>query len=453
MDDGNPLLRIGILFILIAIEAIISCAKTALEQANENTFRKKLEESSDKKAALVLKLMEQESWYINTAQMVIITVNVIIGAIYSARLIVHAKYAVNFFQKTGSQWFNVAFIVLFTILLLFVIILIGTVIPTRLTSRDPDSVAYKTVGFMMFFIRILKPFVIMLDGAMKLLLVLLRINPKDLEDNVTEEEIISIVNEGFEQGVLEDNEVEMISNIIELDEKEVKDIMTHRKKVISINADMTIEEALKFMLDESYSRFPLYEEEPDNIIGVLHLKDVTRYYICGKNLEVSLKSIAREPYFVPDTQNVDILFDNMQRNKIHMAVAVDEYGQMAGIVAMEDILEEIVGNIFDEYDVDEHMILKQGNERYIMKGPTPIEDIEDELGIKVEQEEFETLNGLLIYLLGHLPADKEKAVIEYQGFRFYILDAKNNMIRNVKVVKETPVMNEGQSVGDVAVTR
>ena len=345
-----------------------------------------------------------------------------------------------------SEWINVVFVIVFTILLLFVVIFIGTVIPTRLTARDPDSVAYNTIGFMIFFIRLLKPFVILMDGAMRLVLFLFGINPKDLEDSMTEEEIISIVNEGFEQGVLEDNEVEMISNIIELDEKEVKDIMTHRKKVISISADMTIEEALKFMLDESYSRFPLYEEEHDNIVGVLHLKDVTRYYVCGKNLEVSLKSIAREPYFVPDTQDVDVLFDNMQRNKIHMAIAVDEYGQMAGIVAMEDILEEIVGNIFDEYDVDERMIIKQGNQRYIMKGLTPIEDIEDELGIKVDQEDFETLNGLLIYLLGHLPADKEKAVIEYQGYRFHILDAKNNMIRNVKVVKEVPVTEEEKSV-------
>lgn len=438
MDDGNPLLRIGIIIILIAIEAVISCGKTALEQANENVFRKKAEEEKDKKAELILKLMEQDFWYINTAQMVSITVNVIIGALYSARLFLHAKDAAYLFHAPQySEGIRLAFLVLFTIILLFVIILIGAAIPTRLTARDPDKAAYKTVGFMMFFIHLLSPFVALLNGAMRVVLFVLRINPKDLEDNVTEEEIISIVNEGFEQGVLEDSEVEMISNIIELDEKEVKDIMTHRKKVVSVSAEMTIEEAIKFMLSESYSRFPLYEEEPDNIVGVIHLKDVTKYYVEHKNMDMSIRTIAREPYFVPDTQNVDILFDNMQRNKIHMAVAVDEYGQMAGIVAMEDILEEIVGNIFDEYDIDERMIIKQGNQRYIMKGLTPIEDIEDELDIKVEQEDFDTLNGLLIYLLGHLPADKEKAVIEYQGYRFHIIDAKNNMIRNVKVVKET----------------
>lgn len=438
MDDGNPLLRVGIIIILIAIEAMITCAKTALEQANESVFRKKAEEEKDKKAELIVKLMEQDSWYINTAQMVSITVNVMIGALYSARLFLHAKDAAYFFSASQySEGIKLAFLVLFTMLLLFVVILIGAAIPTRLTARDPDKTAYKTAGYMVFFIHLLRPFVALLNGAMRVILFILRINPKDLEDNVTEEEIISIVNEGFEQGVLEDSEVEMISNIIELDEKEVKDIMTHRKKVVSVSADMTIEEAIKFMLSESYSRFPLYEEEPDNIVGVIHLKDVTKYYVEQKNLNMSVKTIAREPYFVPDTQNADILFDNMQRNKIHMAVAVDEYGQMAGIVAMEDILEEIVGNIFDEYDIDERMIIKQGNQRYIMKGLTPIEDIEEELDIKVEQEDFDTLNGLLIYLLGHLPADKEKAIIEYQGYRFHIIDAKNNMIRNVKVVKET----------------
>jgi putative hemolysin len=190
------------------------------------------------------------------------------------------------------------------------------------------------------------------------------------------------------------------------------------------------------MLKESYSRYPLYEEEKDNIVGVLHLRDVTATYVSGEYKEKTLKEIARTPYFVPDTQSADTLFDEMQKKKIHMAIAVDEYGQMAGIVAMEDILEEIVGNIFDEYDIDERMILRQGANRYIMKGMTPMEEVEEALGIELEQDDFDTLNGWLISMLGHLPKDKEKAVISAGGCRFQIIDAKNNMIRNVKVVKE-----------------
>ncbi len=434
----DPLWRLVIVLLLIMAEAFVTYMENALEKANESYFEKKVEEEQDKKAQVVLDLLEKENWYINAAQMVRTTMNLIIGAIYSAGLLSYAKAAGDYFStdKNVTGWFFL-FLVLFTALLIFVVMFFGVVIPGRLAGKNPDRVAYRMSGIMKKVIQICRPFIAILDGAMAMVLFVLQIKPEELEDNVTEEEIISIVNEGFEQGVLEDNEVEMISNIIEFGEKEVRDVMTHRKKVVAVNSEMTIEDALKFMLDESYSRFPLYEDERDNIVGIIHLKDVTQYYVAGRNLDAPLKSLAREPYFVPDTQDLDVLFENMQSKKIHMAVAVDEYGQMAGVVAMEDIIEEIVGNIFDEYDVDERTIIKQGNGRYIIKGMAAIEDIEDELGIEVEMDDFETLNGFLVYLLGHLPADKEKAVLTYGGYRFHILDAKNNMIRTVKAVKET----------------
>ena len=435
----DPLWRLGIVVLLIMTEALVTCMESALQKANESFFEKKAEEERDKKAQLVLRLLEKENWYINAAQIVRTTVNLIVGAIYSAGLISYAKVAGEYFStdKNATGWF-VLFLILFTFVLVLVVMFFGIVVPGRLVGRNPDKVAYRISGVMNWLIQICRPFIAILDGAMSVVLFVLQIQPEELEDNVTEEEIISIVNEGFEQGVLEDNEVEMISNIIELGEKEVRDVMTHRKKVVAVNSEMSIEEALKFMLDESYSRFPLYEDERDNIIGVLHLKDVSQYYVTGRNLDAPLKNLAREPYFVPDTQDLDVLFENMQSKKIQMAIAVDEYGQMAGVVAMEDILEEIVGNIFDEYDVDERTIIKQGNGRYIIKGLADIEDVEDELDIEIEKDDFETLNGFLVYLLGHLPADKEKAVLAYGGYRFHILDAKDNMIRTVKAVKVTP---------------
>ena len=439
----DPLWHLMIVVLLILAEALVTCMESALKKANECFFEKKVEEGQDKKAQLVLKLLEEESKYINTAQMVRTTINLAIGAIYSTELLSYATMAGNYFSADGNSlgWILV-FLVLFAVILILTVMLLGGLIPGRLVGRNPDQIAYRVSGFMNLLIQLCKPFIAILDGAMAVVLLILQIRPEELEDNMTEEEIISIVNEGFEQGVLEDNEVEMISNIIEFGEKEVRDVMTHRKKVVSVNSEMSIEEALKFMLDESYSRFPLYEEERDNIVGVLHLKDVTQYYVTGRNLDAPLKNLAREAYFVPDTQDLDVLFENMQSKKIQMAVAVDEYGQMAGIVAMEDILEEIVGNIFDEYDVDERTIIKQGPGRYIIKGLADIEDVEDELGIEIEMDDFDTLNGFLIYLLGHLPADKEKAVLFYGGYRFHILDAKDKIIRTVKAVKVTQRSSE-----------
>jgi putative hemolysin len=396
MEDGNPL-YIGLLVGCILLEAVATSAKTAFE-----------EDGSDDRER-----------YLNTLSVLLTLLNLGIGAL-----------AVSLFDLILWQR------IVGGIALIFVVALFGIVLPEKLSKRKAEWLRgeyQRLLGVLSYLIR---PFTLLLEVVTKAILWLLRIKPEDLEENVTEEEIISIVNEGSRQGVLEDNEVEMISNIIELDEKEVRDVMTHRRRVVSVGTEMTVEEALQLMLKESYSRYPLYEEEKDNIVGVLHLRDVTATYVSGEYKEKTLKEIARTPYFVPDTQSADTLFDEMQKKKIHMAIAVDEYGQMAGIVAMEDILEEIVGNIFDEYDIDERMILRQGANRYIMKGMTPMEEVEEALGIELEQDDFDTLNGWMISMLGHLPKDKEKAVISAGGCRFQIIDAKNNMIRNVKVVKE-----------------
>ena len=441
MEDSNPWYRVGIILVFIIIEAIVVSAKKALESVNENSIRKAAEDDKtlEKKMKRVLKFLEKEEQYINTAQFLICTINVIIGILYSNRLIKHAsKVTFSLGMQTYQEIANVIWLILFTTLLLLIVIVFGSVIPLKLTILNPEKIALHTSGVFNFFYVILRPFILLLDKISKLFFWILRINPEDLEDNVTEDEIISIVNEGFEQGVLEDNEVEMISNIIELDDKEVRDVMTNRRNVVSISTELSLKEALTFMIGERYSRFPLYEEERDNIVGVLHFKDVTQHYLAGEDGKVSLKEIAREPYFVPDTQSVDTLFDDMQLKKIHMAIAVDEYGQMAGVVALEDILEEIVGNILDEYDIDERLIIKQGNNRYIMRGMAPLDEVEDELNINMEQEEYDidTLNGFLISIIGHLPGNDEKPVIQYEGYRFHVLDAKNNMIRTVKVVKE-----------------
>ncbi len=431
MEDGNPWYLMGIILVLILIQAMMASAKKALESVNETSIRKASEDDITlaKRMERVLHFLDQEEKYISTAQFVTCSVHIMIGVLYSIFLLQYEVSAVNIVGSIG---------------LLLIVILISSVIPIKLTILNPEKTALRTSGILQFFHLMLRPFILLLETTSNVFFRILQINPEDLEDNVTEDEIISIVNEGFEQGVLEDNEVEMISNIIELDDKEVRDVMTNRRKVVSVRSDMSLSEALKFMINERYSRFPVYEEERDNIIGILHFKDVTQHYLAGEDGKVCLKDIARPPYFVPDTQSVDTLFNDMQLKKIHMAIAVDEYGQMAGVVALEDILEEIVGNILDEYDEDERLILKQGNNRYIMRGMAPLDEVEEELHIDMQQEDYDidTLNGFLISLIGHLPGNEERPVVRYEGYRFHVLDAKNNMIKTVRVVKEQEVTSD-----------
>lgn len=258
-------------------------------------------------------------------------------------------------------------------------------------------------------------------------------------DDVTEEEIISMVNEGHEQGVLEANEAEMIHNIFEFGDKDAKDIMTHRMNIIAIDGTMTFLDMLDFIGKSSYSRYPVYIDDIDNIIGVLHIKEVLM--ICMKK-EIyhkpikDIEGLIREVDFIPETRNINTLFNMMQSAKTHMVIVVDEYGQTSGIVAMEDILEEIVGNIEDEHDDEETMIEKQPDGSYIMDGMTPVEDALKILKVDYEEaDEFETLNGFLISLMDRIPTENEKFQTDVFGFHFEVLKAENKMIRKVRITK------------------
>ena len=311
----------------------------------------------------------------------------------------------------------------------------GVILPQKRSIKKADKNIYKVNNIIYFIFILFKPTSYFIDKTMKLLFRIIGIDKSELEDNVTEEEIISMVHEGKEQGVFEESEVEMISNIIDLNDKEAQDIMTYKKKTLMINVEENINDALKFMLAEGFSRYPLYEETKDNILGVLHLKDVINYHLSGESDNVNLKDIAREALFVPDTQNISVLFHEMQSRNIHMAIAIDEYGQTAGIVAMEDILEEIVGNIWDEYDTKEKMIINKGDNVFIVLGAISLEELEEELNIDLVNEDYDTLNGLLISLLDRIPQDGEKAIVDYKGYRFHVLSTGNRMIEKVKTSK------------------
>ena len=264
------------------------------------------------------------------------------------------------------------------------------------------------------------------------------VDPHKQEDDVTEEEIISMVDDAHEQGVIEENEAEMIQNIMEFSETEAQDIMTHRKNLHAIEENTLLKDALSYMLDNSNSRYPVYREDIDNIIGILHLKDVMRQITLPEceNLPIgSIPNLVREAVYVPETRSINDLFKRMQAKKIHLVVVVDEYGQTSGIVTMEDILEEIVGNILDEYDEDENFIQLQNDQSLVMNGLTPLEQVDDVLNSDFDEEEFDTLNGYLTSLLGHVPNMTEDKEIKAKGYLFTILAVENNTIQKVRVEK------------------
>lgn len=420
MDIDNPLWGIGLTLLLILIMAVISGMKIALEHVSENSIRKKAE-LGDKKAAVLLEIMGSDTKYQITLELLLCFVLVFISIYYST----------NLQPKIGSGILSI----LLAVILILLITLIGVVLPKKLAMKYAEKISLNLLKLIKFLCFILRPLSLVLEKNTYLIFKIFRITPYGIQENEIEEEIISMVNEGHEQGVFDAGKAEMISNIIGLDEMDVQDIMTHKKRIIAVNSEMSLNEALEFMYSGSYSRYPLYSDNLDNIIGILHLKDVLGAYISSYKQDISLEQIAREPYFVPDTQSVNLLFHEMQSKHIHMAIVIDEYGQTSGLVAMEDFLEEIVGNIQDEYDEEEKLILFIDKDSCIVKGTISLEELEDELDISIEHEDFDTLNGLLISILDRIPMDGEKATLQYEGYRFDILDTMDKMIGKVRISK------------------
>ena len=251
-----------------------------------------------------------------------------------------------------------------------------------------------------------------------------------------DEEILSLVNDYKDQGAIEEDEAEMISNIMEFSETQAKNIMTNRTKIEAFSTEDTLEHVLHCMLHSNYSRYPLYEENLDNIVGILYLKDVILEYLEGDK-NSPLQKVAREPFNVPETMPIDALFGEMQSKKIHMAIVIDEYGQTSGIVAMEDILEEIVGDILDEFDEDNEEAKRSGDE-LIVSGSIPVEELKELADISFSEEDednFETLNGILVARLGHIPEDDESGEIRYGDWLFRILSCENRRIAKVAIRK------------------
>ena len=437
MSD-EPLRSIALMVVLILVNAFVSAAEAALIGINEANVRKRAEEG-DRKSERLLQMLEANDTYINTVEFLLVAFNVLLGWLFASSLYerIYVWLGKSLLISDNAFLMNVVMLAVI-LLLIYIVAVVSFVFPKKLAIKHAEKIAYSYSFCLKAVTTVLFPILWLADKNTKFLLWLFRVKPEELEESVTEEEIISIVNEGQEQGVLDSEEAEMISNIIEFDEKEVRDIMTHRKKIVAIDASYSIEEALHFMLSESYSRFPLYEENIDDIIGIVHLKDVIRFHLNPELAHLSLRDIASEPYFVPDSQNIDLLLHDMQAKKIHMAVVIDEYGQTAGIVAMEDILEENVGDIQDEYDIEEENITEQNEDEYLVTGETNLEELSEHLNIEFDAEDYEnfdTLNGLLISKLDRIPIDGETAVIEIRGYEFEIIEAMNKMIRLVRITK------------------
>ncbi len=443
MDDSGPSASIIFYFVLLLVDLFFYGFGAALGSLNKKEIERRAEEEQDKKSIRLNGIIAHPTDYENTVQLITTLVNVVIGAVHLGLLLRMISMGLKKVTEQNSQLQGIpagvimaVAAVLSTFLLLYITLTIGVLLPKKIAARAPEKWAYACIGLVFAVTRLLSPFMRLVTVSTNGVLRIFGIRDDADEADVTEEEIISMVNEGHEQGLIQASEAEMISNIFEFGDKEAQDIMTHRKNITAVDADMTLQDAIAFMLEGKNSRYPVYEENIDHIIGILHLKDAMRFHKDGSRLSTSLKELEglmRDPYFVPQTKNIDELFKEMQEGKLQMAIVVDEYGQTDGLVAMEDILEEIVGNILDEYDEDSEYIEEKSQDEYVMEGKTPLEELEEHFGLSFEDEEFETLNGFLISRMDRIPEPDEQFDVDYEGFNFKILAVENKMIQSVLV--------------------
>lgn len=455
-DDSGPTASIILFLVLILIDVFFYGFSMAVTNLNEKEIEKKAEEDKDKKSKRLLKIIKNPSGYMDTMQLVVNLNNVVMGAFYLGiwlRTVIQALNALT--QKIGplAQLPTVVIVAAATVIVLLVFLYIlltfGVLLPQKIAARIPEKWAYACITPVTVVMGLLRPLTGLVTATAKGILFVFGVRDNKNENDVTEEEIIDMVIEGHEQGIIQASEAEMISNIFEFGDKEAQDIMTHRNNIDAIDGSIILQDAITYMLEGANSRYPVYEENIDHIVGILHLKDAMRFHREDEKLNspvVQLTELLREPYFVPQTKNIDELFREMQQKKLQMVVVVDEYGQTDGLVAMEDILEEIVGNIQDEYDEDKEYIEERGEDEYVIEGTTPLEELEDRFGIRFDSEEFETLNGYLISKMDKIPEPDEEFDVDCAGYNFKILSVENKVISSVLVTKLPEETTEDESV-------
>ncbi|SEP65169.1 putative hemolysin [Lachnospiraceae bacterium RM5] len=414
MDGTYPSIISGITAIFFIISIVVYIYSQAVQNLSDASLLE-IKEKNEKLYYRIIKLINSPYRFIDTVQLVSIVASLLFGI-----------YAGLQDMKTGII-FACAWIVIFMIF--------GILLPKKIGQVGAKKFTEYLTDLCYVLMILLIPVTFIIECVVKFILFIFGIKDKELKDNVTEEDILSVINEGHEQGVLHKSEAEMINNIFEFDDKEAKDIMTHRREIVALDGEMTLSEAAKEMLTMNKTRYPVYKDEFDNIIGIVNFRDVMVMYNKKESHDkklYELKELLRKPIFTPETKKINLLFRIMQSEKNHLAIVVDEYGQTAGIIAMEDILEEIVGNIFDEYDDEDEDIIKREDGSYVVKGNTSLEDITEKLGI-VFDEDCETISGYLTMKFERVLSRGERPEIVINNIKYKILGVRNRMISHVLI--------------------
>lgn len=429
-SQDNLFLKIILIFILIIINAFFAAAEMSIVSLNKNKINL-LAEEGNHKAIILKKLMEEPSKFLATIQVGITLAGFFASASAATSITLRLS---EVFRKNNIPYSNQIATIVVTILLSYITLVFGELLPKRIALQKSESIAMFSVKPIMLISKITLPFVKILSNTTNTLIKLMGFSTDKLEEKISIEEIKSLIKVGEEHGIINSIEKEMINGIFGFDNKLAKEVMTPRTEVFCININNNIDEIIDEIVNEKYSRVPVYKEYTDNIIGILYMKDLFVYIKKNETIDnVDIKSILRDAYFVPETKNIDELFKELQSTKNYMAILIDEYGGFSGIVTMEDLIEEVMGNIQDEYDEMEIGIKKIDNNTYLVDGLVSIDEVNEHLDLELKSYKSDTIGGFVMDLLGSVPKDNEERTVEFNNIVFKIEKLDEKRIEQLKI--------------------
>jgi putative hemolysin len=425
-DGTSIMFQLLFLVFLTLVNAFFAGAEMAVVSVNKNKI-KVLAEDGNKKAMLVQTLLGDSTKFLSTIQVAITFAGFLSSASAATGI---SQVLGEWLEQFGLPYSSTIAVVVFTIVLSYFNLVFGELVPKRVALQKAEAFSMMTVKPIYLISRILSPFIKLLSVSTNGVLRLMGMRTENLEEAVSEEEIKAMLEMGREAGVFNKEERDMINSVFSFDDKLARDVMVPRRDVFAIDLGEPFEDYMDEVLESRHSRIPVYEESIDNIVGILHMKDFMIEMHKTAWSELDLKSLIQPAFFVPDSKNTDELFRQMQKSRNHMAVLIDEYGGFSGIVTIEDLVEEIVGDINEEYDTVVPDIQQTGENTYRLDGGMLIEDINEQLDLDLKTENYDTLSGYLIEKLGYIPSGNQESVVCEYG-KFIVEQMEGRRIRTV----------------------
>ncbi|MHC1684360.1 MAG: hemolysin family protein [Clostridiaceae bacterium] len=431
--EPEPTINLAMQFILIAvlilINAFFASAEIALISLNKNKV-KLLAKDGSKRAQILTRIIDEPEMFLATIRTVI-TLLILMSAAIAYKGIFNPFE--SFLEQINISYSEeISFIVIIVGLSYFTLVF-SELFPKRIALEKPEFIAMISVYPIYCLSKLIFPFVKLISMSTNILVKIVGVDRDKRKEKVSQDDIKTLVKAGQEHGIINEIEKDMINSIFEFNDKLAKEVMTPRTEVFLIDQNSPVSQLLDKLLEEQYSRIPVYDDDVDNIVGILYMKD---FIIEARKFgfdNVDIKKILHPPYFVQESKNVDVLFKELQSSKNHMAIIIDEYGGFSGVVTIEDIIEEVMGNIQDEYDDDEPDIKEIDDNTYIARGLLSLDELNDHLDLNLESENYDTLGGFLISRIGRIPKKDEEKIIEYNNVIFKIEEVKEKRIEKVKI--------------------